>query len=125
MAWSVSISEKLKRFFEIEKLTGWNTYPIKIFDKKGNEVEGYYGLSIIGKCGPVDFTQCEIFEKKLVPEGPLCKIYKSLPIGLDKWDQSDFFLSENAGSIIITRKAADLLQINKFTNIQMENVAKT
>ena len=119
------ISEKLKNALDSEKITGWKTYPVQVLDKKGSEVKGYYGFSIVGICGPIDYSQCEIFEKKNIPTGPLCKYYRGLPIGLDKWDGSDFFLPEGTCHIIITPKVVEMLKKNKFTNIELKNLADT
>jgi hypothetical protein len=47
---------------EENQFTGWKIYPIKLFDKKENEVEGYHGLSVTGICGPQSYN--EIIEKK-------------------------------------------------------------
>ncbi|HRD54959.1 MAG TPA: hypothetical protein PLC42_01035, partial [Parachlamydiaceae bacterium] len=44
------ISDKLKVFLEKNQLTGWKTFPIKIYDKKKIEISGYHGFSIIGRC---------------------------------------------------------------------------
>ena len=85
------ISEKMKDVLEQNNLTGWKTFPVQVFDKKGNEIKRYYGFSVIGKCGPIDYTKCEIVEKRLVPTGPISKFFKGRYIGLETWDGSDFF----------------------------------
>lgn len=118
------ISEKMKTVLEENSLTGWKTFDVRILDKQGQEVIGYYGLSITGRCGPIDYSKCEIIEKRLVPNGPLSKYYKGLPIGLDKWDGSDFFLPERNFGTVVTSKAAEVLKKNKLTNIRLENLAE-
>ena len=87
------ISDKMENVLEQNNLTGWKTFPVQVIDKKGSEVKGYQGLSITGRCGPVDYTKCEIIEKRAFPDAPLVKYYKGLYVGLDKWDGSDFFSS--------------------------------
>ena len=91
------ISDRLKNILQETKLTGWKTYPIILLDKKGQRVDGYHGFSILGRCGPIDYSKCEIVEKRVVPElesAPIEKFYIGLYVGLDKWDGSDFFLPE-------------------------------
>lgn len=117
------ISEKMKNIFEENNLMGWQTFPIIVLDKKGKEVKGYHGFSVTGRCGPVDYTKCEIIEKRLVPTGPICKFYRGLYIGLDKWDGNDFFIPEGTIGIRITTKAADVIKKNKLTNVTMDNLA--
>ncbi len=116
------ISDRMKKALEANHLTGWKTYPVKIYDKKGNEVLGYNGFSIIGRCGSIDYNKSEIIEKRYVPNGPLCKLYKGFYIGLDKWDGSDFFMPFDTGHHIVTKKAAEVLKKHKF-NVELKNLA--
>jgi len=51
------ISDHLKNTLETNKLTGWKSYPARVYDKKGVEVMGYNGFSITGRCGPIDYTK--------------------------------------------------------------------
>lgn len=118
------ISDKLKSVLEENKLTGWKTFPIKLLDKKGNEITGYHGFSVVGLCGPIDHTKSEIFQKKLSEGGTLCNFYKGRYIGFDKWDGSDFFHPEGNFGIIVTSRAAEVLRKNKITNLFLENLAE-
>ena len=93
-------------------------------DKKGQEIQGYHGLSIVGRCGKIDYSKSEIIEKRLVPNAPLGKYYKGSYVSLDEWDGSDFFLPEKYFGIIITSRAAEVLKRNKLTNIRLENLAE-
>jgi len=52
-------------------------------------------------------------------EGPICKFYKG--IYFDKWDGSDFFTPHENYRIFVTKKAADVLQKNKITNMRIQN----
>src|SRR5262245_57966928 len=36
------ISDRLKGILEENSLTGWQIFPIKLYNKKGNEIFGYY-----------------------------------------------------------------------------------
>ena len=118
------ISDKMKAVLEENTLTGWKTFAVKVLDKKGQEIQGYHGLSITGKCGKIDYSKSGIIEKRLVPNGPLVKYYKGLHIGLDGWDGTDFFLPEKTLWAIITKKMAESLKKNKLTNIRLENLAE-
>lgn len=115
------ISERMKKTLEENHLTGWETYPVKIYDKNGNEVVGYHGFSIIGRCGNLDYSKSEIIEKQLVPDGPIVKYYKGVWLDLNQWDGSDFFMPPTTYERIITKKAAEVLKKNKF-NVILENL---
>ena len=116
------ISEKMKTVLEENNLTGWKVFPIKLYDRKGNEITGYHGFSVIGHSGPTSYEKSEIIEKRLVPNGPLCRYYKG--VTLDNWDGSDFFTPEGTYETFITRKAADILKKNKISNMYLENLAE-
>lgn len=116
------ISDKMKAILEDNKLTGWKTFAVKVLDKKEQEITGYHGFSITGRCGKIDYSKSEIIEKRLVPNGPLVKYYKGLYVGLDKWDGKDFFVPEKYFGIMTTQRAAETLKKNKLTNIRLENL---
>jgi len=115
------ISERMKKILEENSLTGWKTFPIKLYDKKGSEITGYHGFSVVGHSGPTNYKNSEIVERRKVSTGPLCKYYKG--VSVDNWDGSDFFTPEKTYQTFITKKAADILKKNKITNMYIENLA--
>lgn len=117
------ISDRMKRILEKNKLTGWKIYPIKLYDNKEKEIFGYHGFSVTGHCGAIDYKKSEIIEKRRIPTGPICKFYKGLHIGLDQWNETDFFIPENILEIIITKRAAEVLKNEKITNMDLENLS--
>lgn len=118
------ISDRMKLVLEENHITGWKVFSIKLYDKKNNEIPGYYGFSTTGCCGPISYGKSEIIERRLVPEGPLCKCYKGLYLGLDQWDGSDVFIPDKTHGIFITQRAAEVLKKNKITNVRLENLAE-
>lgn len=116
------ISSRLKELLENQNFTGWKTYPIKLYDKKSNEIHGYHGFSVTGKCAPISFKNSKIIEKQFVPTGPICKYFKG--IDLDEWDGSDFFCPEGNIGIYVTRKVTQVLKGNKITNVRFEDVTE-
>ena len=117
------VSDRLKKILEDNELTGWKTFPIKVYDKKKNEVLGYHGFSIVGRCGSINYKKAEICERQSFPTGPFYKVYKGLYVGLDKWDGNDFFIPDESIFFIVTNKAAEILQKNKVTNLVLENLS--
>lgn len=116
------ISDRMKSILEENCLTGWRTFPIKLYDKKGNEISGYQGFSLTGQCGPTIYKKSTIFEKRLVPTGPICRFYKG--IFIDSWDGSDFFTPKETYHTLITKKTEKVLKENKITNMRTENLAE-
>ena len=114
------ISDKTKTVLEEGHLTGWKTFPIKLYDENGNDIPGYHGFSITGKCSPVTYESCAIIEKRMIPNGPICKFYKG--IFINDWDGSDFFTPEGTYETFITEKSANILKKNKITNLKLINL---
>lgn len=124
---SVSMYIVSKRFIELleqNTITGWRTYPIIVLDKEGKEVNDYFGFSIIGKCGAIDYAKSKVYEKQLLPNGAKSKYYKGLPVGLDEWDNSDFFIPEGTLHIIITERVMQIIKKHKITNVVLQSLAE-
>jgi len=117
------ISDKLRKILEENGLTGWKTFSIKLLDAENNEIEGYYGFTIYGKSGPIDYKKCSVVERRYIENGPLVKEYVGFPIDLLQWDNTDFFLPEKNLGIILSLKAAEIIKKNKITNIQLTRLA--
>src|ERR1700761_161521 len=88
------ISDRMRDVLEENQLTGWKAFPIQLYDKQQNEVKGYQGLSITGRCGSVNYNKSEIVSKSMINNGPISRYYRGFYIGLEDWDGSDFFLSK-------------------------------
>jgi hypothetical protein len=116
------ISDNLRNLLENHNLTGWKTFSVTLLNKNGIEILGYHGLSIVGRCGPIDYTKSKIIYKNILENGPLWKYYKGLHVGLDQWDGSDFFLPQDYFGTIVTGKTVELLQTNKITNLVLRNL---
>ena len=54
------VSDRVVEIATREGFTGWLTYPVEVYDRKERPVPGYHGLSVTGRCGPVD-------ESKAIP----------------------------------------------------------
>ncbi|MBO4715151.1 MAG: hypothetical protein J5672_03510 [Verrucomicrobia bacterium] len=140
------ISERLKNVLEENQITGWKTYPIQLFYKKMEPIEGYYGFSVVGRSGPVDFSKSEIIKRvrkaeyiadeqhkgwirRLRPDEQYTytwEEYKGWHIDLDTWDGSDFFLIEGFQHTIVTQRVVDVLKgFNRqitFTNLMDQRI---
>lgn len=117
------ISDKMKSVLEENNFTGWKTFPVNVLNKQGQEIKSYHGFSVTGRCGKIDYTKSETIEKRLFINGSLTKYYKGLHIGLDEWDNTDFFLPKNCFGIIITKQVCEIFKKNKMSNIKFVNLA--
>ena len=94
------ISERLKALLEENGITGWKSYPVEIYDRKGELVTGYHGFSITGRGGSVRYKD---------PEKQEGGIYDS-----SQWDGSDFFRVKPYYTLVTARVKA-LMKDNKIS----------
>ena len=118
------ISDKVLNLLIENNITGWKTYPIRVFDKKGVEIHGYHGLSITGRCKDLDLTLLkERVDYQYRESGPVYHYYKGYPLDLSTWDGSDMFLLSGTYWRFINKKVYSIFKKNKVSNIKFYNLA--
>jgi len=118
------ISERMVEILSEEKLTGWGQFPISLLDSANQQIFGYAGLSILGRCGPIDLSRSEIISKAVFPGAPITRYFRGKHINPDEWDGNDFFLPEGYYGAFISEKAAKVLKSRKLSNIELKNLAE-
>lgn len=118
------ISKKTLDIFKKNSFTGWNVFPIEVFDKKGKEIKNYYGFSVTGRCGSISFDKSKSIKKQFSPNSPFENYYIGLYIGLDRWDGSDIFIPEGSLHIIMSKKLKIIMEKEKVSNIEFLNLSK-
>jgi hypothetical protein len=116
------VSNRFVNLLKENNITGWQTFPLSVFNKQGEKVEGYRGFSVTGKAGKIDYSKSEIVDRQFVPDGPVCKYYKGLSFNESKWDNSDFFILEDTIQTIVTEKVYKIIIENKLTNFELINL---
>jgi hypothetical protein len=100
--------------------SGWTTYPVEVYGKKGELIPGYHGLAVTGRCGPIDDSRSvpRICEPP-VPQGRVSRKWFGLFFDEKTWDGSDVFLSESATHLTFVSEAVKLaLEKAKITNVE-------
>lgn len=115
------LSNRVTNVLKEHQITGWKTYPIIMYDRKGGEIKDYSIFSITGRCGSIDFSRSEKFIKDpYVPGGGRAELLKGLYFDLNSWDGSDIFTAEGGTAFtFVTKKVRNLLVKYKATNILM------
>lgn len=103
------ISGRFKSVLEKSGITGWKSYPIALFDKKGYPVDGYNGFSITGKAGKMqEFDQ-------IPTECGYSADADGYYFDIETWDGSDLFNTEGTRHIIASERFIKVLVENKIT----------
>ncbi len=113
------ISDKVIQVLKKERFTGWSTFSAKVFNKKREEVAGYSGLVINGRCGPVDESKSPWTTRKARVGEAQVKVRYGYYFDLKSWDGKDIFCSEGKGTIIVTERVKEALQAANLTNFKL------
>lgn len=117
-------SERLLGVLREHGYSGWATFPVEIISGEGEQLHGYEGLAVTGRCGPIDDQLSEeIILPPPVPSGQACPGLRGLCFSPDSWDGSDVFTSEDRASIFVTEPVMRTLQEAKLTNIAFQRLA--
>ena len=92
--------------------TGWSSYPVVVADAKVGYLDGYRGLSVHGRCGPVLLSE-RVASIRRVGPGPPLRLWRGLPFDESTWDGSDIFMSSGpVTAVMVSRRVA--LEMNKL-----------
>ncbi len=111
------------------KITGWETYPVKVYDKSLKEIpRKFFGFIICGRSNFVDYTRSEIVIKRLgIKDTPYVR---GLYFFNDHWDESDFFMEKSDPDKKInmrrycTERVYQIFRKNKIINLAFEKVTQ-
>lgn len=109
---SILISDNLLEILTDNQITGWRSYPVLVYDKKGNEIRGYNGFTVTGRGGEMRF----LIDKKELSRVESTKQY----IQWDKsqWDGSDFFWVKPM-FLLATKKVRDVFKREKIKYLRL------
>lgn len=112
------VSPKFFGVLEENEFSGWESYAVEITDKAGEPIEGYRGLLVRGRCGPIDFKRSVLAaDEHLTPNDTLARVV-GLYFDPDTWDGSDIFMPAAPGHYpIVTEEVKRALARAKVTNI--------
>ena len=86
------MSERVVQILRDHHFTGWDVFPVQLWDKAGEPQPTYYFLQVHGRCGPRDPSKSEPFQEKY-PAGWFPAL-RGMYFDPDTWDGSDLFLSD-------------------------------
>lgn len=113
----VCISGSVVELLEEHGFTGWSTYPVEVYGRRGERLAGYSGLAVTGRGGKRKRSRSRVITKPPpAAGGKSYQIYKGLYFDESRWDGSSIFLVE--GIIIITQPVKDALKRAKVTNVR-------
>ncbi|MDX6479962.1 MAG: hypothetical protein QOG85_472 [Gaiellaceae bacterium] len=117
------VSERL--ISALDGFSGWQTYPVEVFDERGRLVVGYHGLAVTGRSGPIDnrLNPVEVLPPP-VPQGKASPHRIGLRFRPKAWDGSDVFCPGDTAFIFMTQDAKDALVTAKVTGIELDRITE-
>lgn len=109
------ISDRFKSILNESGLTGWKSYPILLYDKKGSRIDGYSGFSITGRAGNMHKFDTPPIELGYSPKST------GYYFEFDELDGSDIF-RVFPHHIIITKRFAEVLLSHKVSGIDIDRL---
>lgn len=122
MAYPVIISKRIVDLFRQFGISGWKIYEVILIDKSKRLIQGYFGLSITGRCDSIDLSKSTIVLHQYPARKFPC--FKGEFFESKSWDGSDLFMQRpdekgnTTASIFIDQKVKDLFDREKIRNVK-------
>lgn len=114
----ICVSSRVVELLTEHQITGWDTYPVEVYGRKGEPLPGYYGFAVTGPECRRDRSRSQIVDKPApTPEGRGYRVYKGLYFDETQWDGSDLFLVRPC--TVVTERLYRLLKKARISNVRL------
>jgi hypothetical protein len=115
----VCVSTKVVEFLTENEVTGWATYPVEAYDRRGDPLPGYHGFAVTGPHCKRDRGRSEIVTRPHPANAERqVEHYRGLYFDESGWDGSDVFLIRYTAGIIISEKVYRLFRRHRIANVR-------
>jgi hypothetical protein len=84
------ISSRVTDVLKTGGFSGWDVFPVTVYDKREIEVPNYFILAIKGRCNPVELSRSEVVLREY--PGGWFPEFKGAYFQEESWDRSDLFM---------------------------------
>ena len=113
----IIVSDRVVRVFRENAVHGWTTYKVALSDRAGEPIEGYSGLAIKGRCGPMQPDRRQEIRKP-GPVGNVITVYRGLFFDPLSWDGADIFVPEGTGLVLMMDTVVAALKFAAVTGVE-------
>ena len=119
------VSERFVAVLRGQPFTGWSTFGVLITRKDGSRVEGYYGFTVTGRCGALDFSKSEsMILPPRTPRGQSVAGRRGMYFEPSSWDGSDIFCPLNTGHVLVLESVRNAIRGAHLTNVALERASE-
>ena len=111
-------SQRIVDVLTLHRVTGWSTYPVDVYGKDGAFVARYHGISIHGRCGPIDGRRSTRVMREY-PAG-LFPVSKGFFFDEASWDGSDFFVPAGTNFKLVSAEVKKTIEKLKARHITFD-----
>jgi hypothetical protein len=115
------VSRRMVSVLTEAAITGWSTFPLELRDRRGDLMEDFRGLAVLGKCGPLQLERSRV-ETRIGASGKPYKVKIGLFFDTSTWDGSDLFVPAETAHVLVIGKAKRALEEAKISNICFERL---
>lgn len=119
------VCNRVVSILQASAITGWSTYPVKVFGEKGDQIPGYHGFVVTGACGPIDRSRSkQVMRPPPVPNGKAYQAWLGLYFDELSWDGSHIFCPQGTGWVFVVEGVKRLLEANRVSNILFQPITE-
>jgi hypothetical protein len=121
---SIVVGPRVIEILQEGKFRGWQSHPVHLTGKEGEQFDGFAVLSLTGRCGPTDYRRSEIVMRKQ-PNKTWVPHVRGRFFEPSSWDGSDLFMEhadeqgKATGHKYVTAAVAKALRAAKVGNIAL------
>jgi len=121
----ILLSSRVVGILREKEFTGWTTYPVEVYGKRGERIDGYHGFAVTGRCGPVHWNKARRERRPPpVPNGCGYDVLVGAYISPRSWDGTDIFMPKGTTYIIVLEPVMQALTKAKVSNIGFERLTE-
>ena len=123
--WLSLISARLVRAMEVEGITGWATFPVRLLLKSGEpDPSEWFGLAVTGRCGELDWSGARIEVRQMAPEGPATRMRRGPWVPEKGWDGSDLALPGATMHTLCTERFRTAMKRHNIRRLEFQPLAE-
>lgn len=119
------VSDKMIELFEENGFIGWSTYPVEIEGRGGQPIEGYRGIAITGRSGPIDYSRStEVTKMPISAQGNPYQALIGLYFDASTWDGSDLFMPDGTARTVVNETVKAAVERAKLKNVSFKRLTE-
>lgn len=106
----------------LSPFSGWTTFRFELVGRAARlapELNGYAGLSVLGRAGRVDLHRSTRVLKQPTGPGNPMEVLRGIHFEDDRWDGSDVFLADGWRAVFVSAQVASALA--GLRNVELES----